>query len=145
MEEFETKKRGILSRAYELSTRGTGTLSSYKGLPRRMITFTMDHTACLPGVFDADFEVTLGGLTPDIESRAINQSKGEPTMMAMNFAKLSIMSVDGEPITEGDGKDDWFWNAIGPAGRQIVIGMFARIGTADGEAMGKAEATVKIH
>src|SRR5688572_18161680 len=39
-------------------------------MPRRYWSFIMDAAACTPGVFDRDFEITCGALTPDLELRA---------------------------------------------------------------------------
>jgi hypothetical protein len=110
-----------------------------------MITFTLDHTVCAPGVFDEDLEITLGSLTPSMELEAANRSKGDPTSMAFLMARMSILSVDGDPVTASDGMDEWLWAALDQGGRQLTVAMFARIGTPDPEAVGKASSTLRIH
>lgn len=143
--QFETKKSGTLSRAFSASAGMAGTISDYRGMPRRMATFTVDHTMCLPGVFDQDFELTIATLTAAIETAGLNQSKGDPVTMGMSFAKLSIVALDGEPVTPDQGKDDWLWEVLGPAGRQLVTVMYAQIGSADADAIKKAQQTLRLH
>lgn len=139
------KGPGTLRRAYEAMTQRGNLGPGVKGLPRRMVTFTIDPSVCAPGVFENDIQVTLGSLTPAMELEAANRSKGEPTTMAFLMARMSIMEVDGDPLTSADGMDDFFWAALDQGGRQMVVAMFARIGTPDPEAMGKATATIRIH
>ena len=134
-----------MRRAFEGHTQRGNMAGGVKALPRRLITFTLDHGACAPGVFEADLEITLGSLTPAMELEAANRSKGDPTTMAFTMARMSLLSVDGDPLVQAEGMDEWFWAALDQGGRQLVVAMFARIGTPDMDAMGKAQATVKIH
>lgn len=145
MSSDDVKATGALRRAYDSHTQKGALGNGARGLPRRMVTFTLDYNACAPGVFDADLEITLGSLTPAMELDAANRSKGDPTAMAFQMARMSIMAVDGDPVSGRDGLDEWFWAALDQGGRQLVVSMFARIGVPDGDALGKALATVRIH
>lgn len=145
MSSGEKKATGALRRAYENHTQKGNLAGGVKTLPRRMVTFTLDCTVCAPGVFDEDLEITLGSLTPAMELEAANRSKGDPTSMAFHMARLSIQSVNGDPVSQSDGLDEWLWAALDQGGRQLVVGMFAKIGTPDPDAVGKASATVRIH
>jgi len=104
----------------------------------------MDHTVCVPGIFDEDFEITLGALTPRLELDASKQSKGDPTTMAFVMAKLSIMEVNGEPVSGGRGQSEFLWEALDQGGRQILVAMFSKIGAPDEDALGKAEGSVTL-
>ncbi len=114
-------------------------------MPRKQISFTVDHSLCMPDVFDTDFEITLQSLTSRAEMQAARESKGDPTAMAFLMAKASVVAVDGEPVDAGKGEDDFLWEALDQGGRQLVVSMFAKVGTPDDDSAGKAEASLKVH
>ena len=133
-----------LQRAYEKATSESGG-KGLGGLPSKQITFVIDHTACRPGVFDADFKVTLQSLSSAKELSAAKESKGDPSAMAFIMAKKSMTHVDGVKIDEAKGEDDFFWEALDQGGRLLVVSMFAKVGTPDDAAAGKAEDSLEVH
>lgn len=133
----------VLKRAYAKATTEGG--AGHSGIARKKITFTLDHSVCAPGVFDADLEVTVQSLSAAQELQAAKSAKGDATVMAFEMAKLSVLAVDGEALDPSIGEDEFFWEALDQGGRQLVVGMFARVGTPDDEAAGKAEASLKVH
>ena len=139
-----SNKSGFLAAAMERKVEAGNLNGPGKGMPRRTLTFTMDHTVCVPGIFDEDFEITLGALTPRLELDASKQSKGDPTTMAFVMAKLSIMEVNGEPVSGGRGQSEFLWEALDQGGRQILVAMFSKIGAPDEDALGKAEGSVTL-
>ncbi len=112
-------------------------------MPRRTLTFIVDHTLCVPGIFEEDFELTLGALTPRLEIEASKAAKGDPTTMAFGMARLSIMAVNGERVSSAKGENDFLWQALDQGGRQLVVAMFAKM-SPDEEAVGKAEASLRL-
>lgn len=136
-------KKKTLSEAFERSTKPLSD-GRKPEVPRREITFTMDHTLCAPGTFEEDFEVTLRALTSGEELAAARTSKGDVTVMALEMAKRSVYAVDGEPLDRGRGQDEWFWSVIGSGGRQLVTALFAHVGTPGEAALGKAMASIKV-
>lgn len=123
-----------------------GDLSGTGGqkMPRRKLTFLVDHTMCVPGVFEEDFTLTLGSLTPRLELEASKGAKGDPTIMAYAMARLSIMAINGEPLRTAKGEAEFLWEALDAAGRQLVVAMFSKLGTVDDESMGKAEESLQM-
>lgn len=118
-------------------------LATARPLPRRRVSFFVDHTVCAPGVFAEDFELTLASLTPADELRAIAEAKGDSISMAFTMARHAMEAVNGSPIPPG--VDEWLWSALDVGGRQLVTGMFAELtGTASGAA-GKARRTLRVH
>jgi len=113
-------------------------------MPRRQVTFTLDHTVCAPGVFDGDFDLTIGGLTSAMELEAAGKAKGEIASLAFHYARLSLMAVNGVELDQSEHQQDWLWEALGTGGRQLVAGMFAQHAMPDGEAQGKASRTVRV-
>ena len=115
------------------------------GLPRRHVFFTLDHEACLPGVFAADMTIELVSLTVAAELRA---SRGSGMEMASLFelsVKLAfeaLHSVDGQVL--GPAEKEWFWEAISQSGRQVVVQQYRNLIGDREEAQKKAEATLRI-
>jgi len=134
--------KGTLTAAWDRSTKGLGDRRA--DVPRREITFTIDHTVCAPGIFEEDFEITLSALTSADELAAARASKGEVTVMALDMARRSIVAVDGEPLDRSRGQDEWLWQVLGGGGRQLVAAMFAQVGTPGEAALGKALETLRI-
>jgi hypothetical protein len=113
-------------------------------MPRRMVTFTVDAAVCAPGVFDADFDLTIGGLTSAMELEAAQKAKGEVASLAFHYARLSLVAVNGVPLNAADLEPEWLWEALGTGGRQLVAGMFASHAFPDADAQGKALRTLRV-
>ncbi len=111
-------------------------------MPRRRVTFLMDAGTCAPGLFDDDFELTIGGLTAAMELEAAQKAKGEIASLAFHYARLSLMAVNGKALAPME--SEWLWEALGTGGRQIVAGVFAQFAMPDGDAQGKAVRTMQI-
>lgn len=139
-----SSKSGFLAAAMERKVESGNLTGAGKGMPRRTLTFTMDHTVCVPGIFEEDFEITVGALTPRLELEASKQAKGDPTTMAFLMAKLSVMQVNGDTVSAGRGQLEFLWEALDQGGRQIVVAMFSKIGAPDEDALGKAEESVTL-
>lgn len=133
----------LLMDAFERTTKGLEG-GRRPEVPRRSVTFTIDHSVCAPGVFGEDFEVTLLALSPADELAAARESKGDVMTMATSMARRSLHSVNGETIDRGRGMDEWLWENLGSGGRQLVTAMFAWVGTPGEDAMGKAQASLRI-
>lgn len=145
MESGEKRPRNarLLAQAFERSTKPLGS-GAKPDVPRRTVTFEVDHTVCAPGVFDEDFELTLSALTPGEELAAARACRGDVTSMAMTMARNSVTHVNGTPIDRSVGQDEWLWNVLGSGGRQLVVAMFAFVGVPGEDAMGKAQATLRV-
>lgn len=113
-------------------------------LPRRLVTFLMDASACLPGLFEDDFEITIGGLTAEMELEAAQAAKGQVATLAFHYARLSLVAVNGKALDKGKLEDEFLWQALGTGGRQIVAGMFAEACMPDEVAQGKARRTLRV-
>ncbi len=137
-------KSGFLQAAMARKVEQGNLSGAGKGMPRRTVTFTMDYAVCVPGIFEEDFEITLGALTPRLELEASRQSKGDPTTMAFVMAKLSIVSGNGDSLSQAKGEADFLWEALDQGGRQILVAMFAKIGAPDEDALGKAEESASV-
>ena len=134
--------RGLLKTI--ASRTGGDTIGSMKGVPRRRVTFPMPAESCAPGLFDDDFEITVESLSSRVELEAAKKAKADPASISMWFAYYSIVAVNGEPLDDGAGERDLFWEALGTSGRQIVMGVFAQTCMGDLASMGKAMAGVRI-
>lgn len=114
-------------------------------LPRRHVFFTLDHEVCLPGVFTEDMTVELLSLTVAQEIRASRGSGMQGASvyeMTIQLAYESVYSIDGEVLNLG--QKEWFWEAIGQAGRQLVVTQYRNlIGDSD-EAQKKALESLRI-
>src|SRR5690606_17546735 len=113
-------------------------------MPRRLVTFVMDAGACVPGLFDEDFEITLGGLTAEMELEAAQAARGQVASLAFHYARLSLYAVNGKPLDASKLEPDWLWQALGTGGRQIVAGMFAEACMPDEAAQGKARRSLRV-
>ena len=111
-------------------------------MPHRRVTIKVPAEMCNPGVFDADFTVTIEGLTAKIELQAMTKAKGDMLSMAYWFAYFGIAEVDGVPLNEAEGEREWFWEALGPA-RQMILGAYAA-GCMGGQEAGKAVAEMTV-
>lgn len=134
---------GALKRAFERSTQTLD--GKKKPIPHRRITFRVDHTICEPDVFEDDFELTVESLTSSSELAASRAAKGDPVTMAVLMSRASMASLNGVPLDRSRGEDEWLWNVLGTAGRNLVMSMFVHVGTPGDAAMGKAIGTLRIH
>jgi hypothetical protein len=132
-----------LREVFERSTKPIGG-GARPSVPRRTITFSVDHTICAPGIFEADFELTLMALTPGEELAAAREGKGDVLVMASSMARRSMHSFNGAQIDRSSGHDEWLWEVLGSGGRQIVTAMFAFVGTPGEEALGKAQTSLRV-
>lgn len=139
----EKKDPGALQRAFERSTKSISD-GSRQSLPRKEVTFVVDHTVCAAGVFDEDFELTLRSLTSQDELAAARACKGDVTVMAMLMARNSLHALNGAMLDRGLGQDEWLWNVLDAGGRQLVVMMFANVGAPGEAALGKALASVTM-
>lgn len=133
----------LLLDAFERTTKGLEG-GRRPEVPRRSVTFLVDHSVCAPGVFGEDFELTLLALSPADELAAARESKGDVMSMAQAMARRSLHSLNGEVIDRGRGMDEWLWEHLGSGGRQLTTAMFAWVGTPGEDAMGKAQASLRI-
>lgn len=138
---FERVPRESLQAIFERSTAPLSTGGGPRALPRRTITFVVDHTLCAPGVFAEDFELTLASLTPELELEAVNAS-GTSAAMGFEMARRTIVAFNGQAL--GAGQDEWLWRALDQGGRQLVVVMYAELGTAREEVAGKAKASLRF-
>lgn len=136
---------GALARAFDRST-STASDGKRLELPRRRVTFQLDTALCEPGVFDVDvLEITLVSLNSRTELEAAQQADGDAIKLGMILARHSIEAVNGVPLQRASGQDEWFWNVLGGGGRQLVMKMFSDMGGVTREALGKAQATLRVH
>lgn len=133
----------LLIEAFERTTKGLEG-GRRPEVPRRSVTFLIDHSVCAPGVFDEDFELTLLALSPADELASARESKGDVLCMASAMARRSLYALNGEVIDRGRGMDEWLWENLGSGGRQLTTAMFAWVGTPGEDAMGKAQASLRI-
>ena len=140
----EARRKGAFAEAFERGTQvnGEGMKGSME-LPRHRGTFTIDHAICSPGSFDEDFELTIQALSAGEEMKACKGAEGDATTLAFSMAKAAICAFNEERLSSI--KVEWLWERLGPAGRQLVTAMFAQIGMADPESMGKASASLRVH
>ena len=113
---------------------GGDSFATMRGMPRRRVTFTMPAEVCAPGIFDEDFDLTLESLTSAQELEGARKARGDSNVLAMIFTRTSIVGFNGTPLNVSEGQLDWLWEAIGGAGRQIVMGVFTQIGTPSADA-----------
>jgi hypothetical protein len=143
VEEPESLDPAALDRAFEAWTvksgkgRGAG-----KKLPRRTLSFLVDAETCAPGVFEADFRLELRGLTSAVELQCAQKSGGDPAKLAYLLAFESVFSFNGRPL--GVTHREWLWEALGSAGRNLVVGQFGTVGTPADEALKKASETLRV-
>jgi hypothetical protein len=109
-------------------------------LPKRHVTFMLDAEACLPGVFTEDMRVELRSLTAAQELRAT--ATESMLSMAMSSARESLYSVDG--IVLDPARKEWFWEAIGQAGRQVIMSQYPAVVGSVEQARGKAIASLQV-
>lgn len=138
-EEKQARRKGALAAAYRQGTSGLGE-GGPKGLPRRTITFTVDHTICAPGAFDEDFDLTLRGTTTADEEAVGAATREAPEKLGRLMALKMLVAFNNEPIEVG--QDEWLWEALGPAGRLLVMQHVSMLTKVPESALGKAAASV---
>jgi hypothetical protein len=143
-DENQSKPRdaALLQRVFDRLTLTDGAAfgGSRELIPRRRIEFTLNGADCAPGVFvdgdgDVDFTLGLVALSAAQEIKA-TEDVLDPAEAVMRTAKLGIETLNGAPVL-GD-QVDFLWEALGPGGRQLVITLYQKIGSASPGALGKA-------
>lgn len=141
--EKPVRKRGFLKAAYLASTTAAEGVSNLRPkLPRRALTFTVDAASCSPGVFAEDFELTLRATTTSEEESVGAQCRDAPERAGKLLAIKMLFAVNGEPIEPG--QDEWFWEALGPSGRMLVMQKIQELTRPTEEARGKADGSTQI-
>lgn len=88
-----------------------------------------------------DVEVTIQTLSVREETNAT--AKAESGMeMGFAMAQRSIYAVNGEVVSQG--VREWFWNGVGPAGRNLIATKFADLSAPSEDAQKKADQTVQM-
>jgi hypothetical protein len=111
---------------------------------RRRIKFTIDHTICEPGMFDADFDLVLTCPSSHDELAALKRSENDPGAMIFELIRCCIVSVDGEQLHDGDLTRDAVWEALGLTGRQLVASKWKEINEPSAAARKKADASTVL-
>lgn len=144
-QEQPPKKRNpnFLSEAFSRSTAALGS-SGPRALPRTELTFTMDHTLCAPNIFEEDFEITLRSTTTAEEESVGADAKGAQHRAGKLLALKMIHAVNGHPLDRGIGQDEWFWEALGQTGRNILVKMIEGMVAPGEDAMGKVLASRRL-
>ena len=145
--EVETPKKrrldpGALKSA--MSRTGGDSLASSKSMPRRQATFPVLASECAPGIFDEDFELTIRSLPSHIELEQSRKARGDSNVLGILFSRASLHALNGQVIDVNEGELDWLWEALGPGGRQLVMGMFAKTCTASEEAQKNALSGLRL-
>lgn len=132
--------QAILERSTKTASEG-GEIGS-GGVPRRKLTFTVDHRVT-SGVFDEDFDLTLQALSVGQELSISSDFGADQGMALMHeMAKKTILQFDGDPIANA-GQREFLWDALGSGGRQIVLQKMAELAGPLAEAVGKANDSAK--
>jgi hypothetical protein len=133
---------GALDRAFEAWTRVAVPGTARPKLPRRSLSFLVDCGICSPGVFEDDFELTVTSLDSGTELACAQRAGADPVRLAMLLAFESLFAFNGRPL--GVTHREWLWEALGSAGRNLVISQFGAVGTPGDEALGKASRSLRV-
>jgi hypothetical protein len=133
-----------LDRAFQATTaQGAGAMRGGEMLPRRRLKFRLDTSECLPGVFDVPtLEITLQTLTAAEEMQVMAAAADSAGRAIHLYARSALAAVNGAPLSAAH--REWFWEAIGMAGRQLVVFNYAQIGSPSPAAQGKALSTATV-
>jgi len=107
---------------------------------RRKVTFDLDGVDCAPDVFMNEvgeyitFSVTLQSLNSAQEMEALRGVR-DASQAPLAMAKLSLFALNGQPVL--DAERDYWWECLGPGGRQICMMAFGSLGAASESSMGK--------
>lgn len=135
------RRSGVL--AVGMSRTGGDSLSTRKEMPKARATVTIPADACLPGLFDDDFELTLRSLDSKEDLKAMAKAGENVASLPFWYAFYSMEAVNGEPIIDGEAQREWLWEALGSA-RQIVIGTYASSILPARGSLGKAIAGIRV-
>lgn len=142
IQQLEAKGMAALEAAFQRFTTPLSSGQMPTPMPRGRITFEVNPEDCLPDVFAEPFTLTMATLTSGQEVDAARQANADPVVLGMAMARASLEKFNGmtlDPI-----KREFLWEALGQAGRQLAMAMFAKIGTpADGVA-GKVSRAIRI-
>lgn len=123
------------------STGSAAMNGSGSAIPNRTVEFPLDGTVSPAFIDEAgniqDVMIIMRSLTSGEEMKATRGCM-DPIAMTSLLTKASIRSASGQILN--DTKREFFWELIGPGGRQICLTMFSEIGTATPDAVGKAQA-----
>lgn len=141
--EIQTRDAALLQRVFDrLTIAGPSAFGGNRELiPRRRIEFTVNGADCAPGVFvdgagePVDFTLGLVALSSVQEIKA-TEDVVDPAEAVFKTARLSLETLNGAPVL-GE-QIEFLWEALGPGGRQLVITLYGRIGSASPGALGKA-------
>lgn len=111
-------------------------------MPRSTVELTVDHLICAPGIFAEDFELKLRASTAAIEQNIAKAHKNDPVGYQNALARASLYQFNGVNITPG--QDEWLWEALGPAGRNLAMVAWQQLVVPSDEAQGKAKGSLKI-
>ncbi len=120
--------------------KGAAALSSAPILKRRRVSFLIDGSECEPDVFVTAagdyivFKITMQSLTSAEEIDALSGLK-HAQMAPMLLARAAFKEVNDNPIPAA--MRDFWWEALGMAGRQLCFLAFQSIGAASTGALGK--------
>lgn len=127
-----------------LMPKGDAALGAAPILKRRQVSFLIDGAECEPDVFTTTageyivFKVTMRSLSSAEEIDALSGLK-HAQMAPMLLARASFVAVNDKPIP-GATRDFW-WEALGMAGRQLCFLAFQSIGAASTGALGKFQSS----
>ena len=135
-----TFSEGLMQRVFDANV-GKNAPPQGETVPRRELTFVVDHKLCAPNTFPEDFKLTLHSLLHSEEMDATRGKATDALSVGMLYAQRSLCSVNGKKL---DGFErDWLWEVLGGGGRQIVVGIYSQLGMATEEALGKARMTLE--
>lgn len=114
-------------------------------LRRRKMRLVVDKDLCDPGAFEDDFELVLESCSSADELDALKEASDNPGSMPFLLARNAIRTCDGEPVGYGDGSRELLWEALGPAGRSLILRKFNEFcGNFNAEALKKADSSTAI-
>lgn len=141
-----TTDAGLLERTFNRVTKTGADAMSGGGeiVPRKYISFEVDGAHCSPGQFVTEageyysFTLTLASLLSGEEISVVRGVK-DPAEAVQVAAKAALNKMNGAPIVGT--QLDWFWEALGSHGRQLVLTMYQEIGALHPVGLGKALAS----
>jgi hypothetical protein len=144
-----TTDAGLLERTFIRATKTGADAMSGGGeiVPRRYISFEVDGAHCSPGQFVTEagdyysFTLTLASLLSNEEIQVTRGVK-DPAEAVQVTAKAAINKMNSAPLVGA--QLDWFWEALGSHGRQLVLTMYQEIGALHPVGLGKALASSTI-
>lgn len=134
------------------TTQGEG-LTGRPKLKRRQIKFVVPGTVGvlrndgLPVFSDDDgnifdIEVVMHTLTSAEELEIFKKNSDNPILVIKDQIFKSIHRVCGAPVTLD--RKEWFWEALSPAGRALLIVAHQKISSASSSELGKLQSTLQL-